>query len=391
MSNQTVLDTVINIRQQLLQPRYDKGELNGYIVLSPVLITQLKTLAAAGITENVIAVNKESVAIEKISPGVAGETKVPVTLYTRNISPAGYYETVQELIEDNPYSYPAGIFYVQEIRFISTGPNVPPVIDNYKDVLRFIEVLSMLSDYVISNIGEPKELVFFNKRKLSILMQYNQNALRPVPYLDQLLLQLQAAHDNEERKRIFVAELISFLLSFSTAERFVKLLTSLDAVYDNYLKSHLLYLEKFSYHDLKSKVDKDKLEYTKKIYATVNDIQSKLIAVPAAFLLVLAQFDFTNKTGFKNILITIGALLFSILLEVLLSNQFGVLKYIETEILQFNGELKNADTSIDLSAFINSFYDLKKIANRQRTYLWIFRIIVWLVPLFSLIMLVYKK
>ena len=45
-------------------------------------------------------------------------------------------------------------------------------------------------------------------------------------------------------------------------------------------------LKKFSYHDLKNEVDEDILDYTKKIYSTVNDIQTKLIAVPAAYLLI---------------------------------------------------------------------------------------------------------
>jgi hypothetical protein len=116
-----------------------------------------------------------------------------------------------------------------------------------------------------------------------------------------------------------------------------------------------------------------------------------MIAAPAAFLLVLAQFDITNPWSFKNIIITVGALLFSILLEVLLRNQFGVLHYVEREILQFKSELSNATTSIDLSEFIRSFAHLQSIANKQRIYLWIFRIIVWLVPLTALVLFFYKK
>ena len=224
-----------------------------------------------------------------------------------------------------------------------------------------------------------------------MLVQYNQNDLRRITFLNQLHTQLHEAHDKEERKSIFTSELISLLLPFPLQERFSKLLSSIDVVYDNYQKSHLLYLEKFSYHDLKSKVDKDKLEYTKKIYATVNDIQSKMIAVPAAFLLVLAQFDITDTWSLKNIIITIGAFLFSILLEVLLRNQFGVLHYVEREILQFQSELSNSVTSIDLSEFTKSFANLQSIANKQRVYLWIFRIIVWSVPLTAIILFFYKK
>src|SRR4051794_20049988 len=391
------LELLIHIRQQLIQPRYDKGELSGYLIPAPAVIEQLKALAAAGLTENIISLNGESVALDKLEdmdnngrdgsgtdrsrPVPSSESKIPIVLYTKNLQHCRYYETLNEFLEDNPYQYPTFLFYIQELHYLSVNEDVPPAIEEYKDVLQIIGLLTFISDYVIDNIGEPKEIVLFAKRKLNIIVQYNQNDLRRITFLSQLYIQLHEAHDKEERKSIFTSELISFLLPFPPNERFSKLLSSLDGVYDNYQKSHLLYLEKFSYHDLKSKVDKDKLEYTKKIYATVNDIQSKMIAVPAAFLLVLAQFDITDIWSLKNIIITVGAFLFSILLEVLLRNQFGVLHYVEGEILQFQSELSKSTTSIDLSEFTNSFTNLQSIANKQRVYLWIFRIIVWTVPL----------
>ena len=391
MTNHSVLDVVIKIRQQLIQPRYDKGELSGLILLSAAIADHLKILAAAGLSDSLLLVGKEYIDINKLQPATIAEVKVPLTIYTRHMPHARYYETLHEFAEDHPYSYPAGIFYIHELSFDTTNPSIPAALKNYKDVVRLIALLAGISDYITDNIGEPKGLVFFNKRKLVLPVIYHQHDLRNIDYLDQLTIQLQGAHDKEERKSIFISELISLLFPITEAERFGRLLASLDTVYENYLKSHLLYLEKFSYHDLKLKVDKDKLDYTKKIYATVNDIQAKLIAVPAAFLLVLAQFDLDNTTSFKNILITIGALLFSILLEVLLRNQFGVLKYIETEIFQFKGELKNSETSVDLTEFIKSFSDLERIARKQRIYLWIFRVIVWLVPLCSFVLLLYNK
>lgn len=395
------LELLIHIRQQLIQPRYDQGELSGYLIPALAIIEQLKTLAAAGLTENVVSINGESVTLDKLGDAdgrdssqpvpTAIETTIPVTLYTKNLRNCQYYETLNEFLESNPYQYPAFLFYIQELHYLSSSEDIPAAIAQYKDVLQLIELLTCISDYVIDNLGEPKEIVLFAKRKLNIIVQYNQNDLRHIGFLPQLHTQLYEAHDKEERKSIFTSELISSLLPFPPPDRFSRLLSSLDVVYDNYLKSHLLYLEKFSYHDLKSKVDKDKLEYTKKIYATVNDIQSKMIAVPAAFLLVLAQFDTADTWNLKNFIITAGAFLFSILLEVLLRNQFGVLHYVEREVLQFQSELSNSATSIDLSEFTKSFANLQSIADKQRIYLWIFRIIVWLVPSTAILLFFYRK
>lgn len=400
MNRNNDLDLLIHIRQQLVQPRYDKGELSGLLLPTANTIAQLKALAKAELTDDFVLLNGEYIALDKlveipddneVNPiTTIVDTKIPVTFYTHHLQHCRYYETINEFLQDNPYQYPTFLFYIQELHFLSVDENTPIAIAQYKDVLQLLNILIFISDYVIDNIGEPKEIVLFAKRKLNILVQYHQNDLRQIPYLNQLFTQLHEAHDKEERKSIFTAELVAFLFPFPPQERFSKLLSSLDVVYDNYLKSHLLYVEKFSYHELKSKIDKDKLDYTKKIYATVNDIQSKMIAVPAAFLLVLAQFDMTNPWSFKNIIITIGAFLFSILLEVLLRNQFGVLHYVEKEISQFEFELTTSTTSINLSEFTASFVQLQRIARKQRIYLWIFRVIVWLVPLTAIILFFLK-
>lgn len=391
MNHNPVLEALVSIRQQLLQPRYDKGELSGWLMLSPPLAAQLQTLATAGIAESVLPLNGTYVLLDALDVSAVPAAKVPLTLYTKNLAGAVYYETLHECIKHNPYTWPATQFYIHELGYTSGQPVMPPAVDMYQHVLQLIAILSAISDSVKDAIGEPKELVFFEKRKLHLPIVYSHYHLRSVPFLPKLHIQLCDAHDKEERRNIFKAELVSLLYALPPHERFGTLLGGLDGVYDNYLKSHLLYLEKFSYHDLKLKADKDKLEYTKKIYATVNDIQSRLIAVPAAYLLVLAQFDYANAASAKNALIALGALLFSVLLDVLLRNQFGVLKYIETEILHFRTELTNADTSIDLSQVIDSFADLQHTANKQRLYLRIFRVVVWLVPLTAMVLMAAYK
>ncbi|MES1249554.1 MAG: hypothetical protein ABUL46_02675, partial [Chitinophaga rupis] len=98
------------------------------------------------------------------------------------------------------------------------------------------------------------------------------------------------------------------------------------------------------------------------------------------------QFDFTGASIVKNVLLAIGAVLFAILLEILLTNQFGVLKYIESEVKQVQQKLTNKDTSLDLTEFVASFGNLDKLSTRQRVYLWIFRGIVWSIPISTVIM-----
>src|SRR3954471_4374206 len=131
MNHNKDLDLLIHIRQQLIQPRYDKGELSGYLIPAPAVIEQLKTLALAGLTENVISLNGESIALDQLNgrdrsrPVPTSGTKIPVVLYTKNLQHCRYYETLNEFLEENPYQYPVFPFYIRELDYLSAAENVP--------------------------------------------------------------------------------------------------------------------------------------------------------------------------------------------------------------------------------------------------------------------------
>src|SRR3954464_8805795 len=118
MNHNKDLDLLIHIRQQLIQPRYNKGELSGYLIPAPAVIEQLKVLAAAGLTESVVSINGESISLDKLNdsgryrsrPVPTTETKIPIVLYTKNLQHCRYYETLNEFLEDNPYQYPTFLF-----------------------------------------------------------------------------------------------------------------------------------------------------------------------------------------------------------------------------------------------------------------------------------------
>src|SRR3954464_4007273 len=110
MNHNKDLDLLIHIRQQLIQPRYNKGELSGYLIPAPAVIEQLKALAAAGLTESVVSINGESVSLDKLDdgrdrsgrdssrpvPATVTDTKIPIVLYTKNLLHCRYYETLNE-------------------------------------------------------------------------------------------------------------------------------------------------------------------------------------------------------------------------------------------------------------------------------------------------------
>lgn len=390
--NNSSLQSTVRIRSQLSAIEVDNGQITGTIVITNSNIDDLKHLAENSIIEDTITFDgKTTIAINKVILNNDQSYETQITLLTQNLVEERYYEHLNDFLSACQYLFPNYTFYIHDLKSFSTDFPLNTELLKFKDVLQLIDLLTLIADFTQENTGEPKTFMFFDKKKLIVPLIFNRNHCRLIPYLDSLRNQLTSDHDKDQRITIFKNEMISSIFEFKEDDRFGNLLFKLDEIYDSYLKSHLLYIEQFSYHDLKSEIDEDKLEYTKKIYNTVNDVQTKLIAVPAAFLLVLSQFDFTGENFYKNLFITIGSLLFSILLEILLSNQFGLLRYIEKEIVHFTNQLKNKETSIDLSEFIRSFADLDPIVISQRCYLWIFRIVVWSVPLLSLTMMLIFK
>jgi hypothetical protein len=383
---------LVAIRKQLITPKYEKGELSGSLLVTAQTLSQLQALAGAGVVEDIIVVNGSSVSLQKVMVEQGQEQTVPVTLYTKNVPGSAYYEDLAGFVQAHQTGLPKGDYYIHELAYFSSSQQpLPTALAQFQEVSELVTLLCMIADYVQDEVGEPQKIILFQKRKLVIPVLFHRNNLRKIDFLAELRTELCDAHDKEERKSIFKTELVATLFEVPEEERFSKLLENARTLYDQYIKSHLLYLDKFSYHDLKSEVDNDKLDYTKKIYGTVNDIQTKLIAVPAAFLLVLSQFDISGKDHFKNSLIVVASILFSVLLEILLTNQFGVLRYLDKEILQFKAMLKNKDTELDLNEFIQSFGDLDPIIKKQRAYLWLFRIITWSVPLTALIMWIVSR
>ncbi|PSD44222.1 hypothetical protein C7E23_03090 [Elizabethkingia anophelis] len=63
------------------------------------------------------------------------------------------------------------------------------------------------------------------------------------------------------------------------------------------------YLANFSFNKIKLELDNSVLEYSKSIRSIINDSQTKLVAIPAAFVLGVSQIDFANPFLLKNFLI----------------------------------------------------------------------------------------
>jgi hypothetical protein len=198
MSN-SVLNTVIKVRQGLKNVQSDNGQISGNITVTQANIDDLKKLADAFIIEDTIVLDSKTLSIEKLSldPGDAYDSAI--TLLTLNLDKESYFESLGDFINAHPYEYPPHPFYIQDLKFTSSATDLHPELIKYKSVLSLIELLSTIADYVQEHTGEPKTLIFFDKKKISVPLVFNRNYCRQIAFLEELKNQLTSDHDKDQR------------------------------------------------------------------------------------------------------------------------------------------------------------------------------------------------
>jgi hypothetical protein len=110
-------------------------------------------------------------------------------------------------------------------------------------------------------------------------------------------------------------ELVEFLDGLEDEVKFSYLIRNFELYFDKSIATYNYYLRNFSYNKLKLEIDSKAIEFNQKLQAVINDSQTKLIAIPTAFVLVLSSLDYEKINSHKNIIASLGLFIFSILLQ----------------------------------------------------------------------------
>lgn len=369
------LDSFIVIRNKLFDCKISSNEIEGWINPNSIDIQLLQELAELQYVDQFVETSTGNKSIEDIKEG----NKIKLRMYPLQLSEEKFYETVTDLVKFSNQSYPVERFYVFSQKFDSSSPDKPLEILRYENVTKLISFLNSICDY-----SNDKQLVFFQNRQLSLITEYNVNELVDISDLDITITHVRDSVYSDERKIIFINELIAKLKDEPENLRFGKLISSFGILSKNYKKSHNLYLEKYSYTKFKSELDKEIIEYSKKIQSVINDAQAKLVAIPAAFLLIIGQFDLTGSKFYFNIALIISSFVFAILLEVLISNQYSALEFIKDDVNRFKNSIDDKKVEILAEDFSLVFFKIKGLYDKQKVYLNVIRGLIWLTPFFAI-------
>jgi hypothetical protein len=297
--------------------------------------------------------------------------RIVFSLYRLN--QAGYYETSDVFVRKNKIISPAS-YYIQNIGFQNSEHTF---IKKYHALINFIQSIGDLSKYKEESPDITTCVIICEQKALILPIIYSGE---DVVNIDFPIEEMNYATElfkkkNSEEKLLFINELMEFLSNVTEENRFVYLLHNFNEYYSKSIDSFQYYIRNFSYNKLKSELDNAILDYSKKIQSVINDAQSKLIAIPAAFVLAAANIEFDNILSIKNIAILISLYIFALLIGIFLDNQSSVLNMIDINIQSYKGTF-GGNGNVVKDAFILVDKELIKQKNR----LLITQFINWGIP-----------
>lgn len=297
--------------------------------------------------------------------------RIVFSLYRLNQT--GYYETSDVFVRKNKIISPAS-YYIQNIGFQNSEHIF---IKKYHTLINFIQSIGDLAKYKEESPDITTCVIICEQKALILPIIYSGEDVVNIDFpIEEMNYATELfKKNNSEEKLLFINELMEFLSNVTEENRFVYLLQNFNEYYSKSIDSFQYYIRNFSYNKLKSELDNAILDYSKKIQSVINDAQSKLIAIPAAFVLAAANIEFDNILSIKNIAILISLYIFALLIGIFLNNQSSVLNMIDINIQSYKGSF-GGNGNVVKDAFILVDKELIKQKNR----LFITQFINWGIP-----------
>lgn len=256
----------------------------------------------------------------------------------------GYFDTFSSFIQKNKTALKQDEFYVRDIDALYQGDKKQHGnLDAYFKNIALITLLREVADYE-KQIGSDLELFFYKAEKgLTLNINYLVENLDGLflNKLNDLKTQFSSSHDREERKQIFINELINLL---NDENSYVVLLVKWEVLINNYEKSFKLYLEGFSFDKIKTASTHYLQELTDRIFDQINKATTNIFIVPAAYIFLIKSFELTGGL-LQNVLLLVTAFIFSLIMHrVVFANMCENLNVIKSDIASFREKIQETES-----------------------------------------------
>ncbi|ANI89709.1 hypothetical protein A9P82_10660 [Arachidicoccus ginsenosidimutans] len=344
-----------------------------------------------GCIEEIQDVEKNILAIDDVKIGAT----LSVELIKYQIQKFGYYDRIESFILNNKYSHPDE-FYIKEINVFSNEKDRNDFLKNYFLLISLINNLESLAKFKL----EDDNMILFimqEKSAVELPLIYNHEAVISISqenrnYIEKFIDDLNRGY--QERKIMYIKELIDFLNETNLSHRFEYLIKYFDVFYLQCKAAFEFFLSDFSYNKLKLEIENSLLNFSKNIRSIINDSQSRLIAIPAAFIVSYTQLDLIKALSLKNLFVIIASIIFSLLIEIFIRNQESALDILNDDINSYKETFKirnasiinNENKTVD-KIITDSFTKINSELSRQKCYLSFIRIVNWSISIFLVILL----
>lgn len=279
------------------------------------------------------------------------------------ITSTGVYADIEHYLSANIRRLndsPSKPFYLFDLKYyFSPSSPLHPTLEKVFNIANLFNKFQGIADtYGVE--GNSSYLIFVGKSNLKIKSFYEVNILEQD--LKNISCFIKEFIENEFHKedRILAVKNALHQTYKNQDISLTTFLTKFDIFYRTVKGNFQLYLDKFSFDDLKNEFEETRREYTLKINKIFSEMQNQLLTLPIATVLAAGQISKyeTISDFIKNSLILFGIVIFCVLLLMLVSNQRDSLTTIKKEIEVKKAEFDNSKESDHRDLFLNIYQQL---------------------------------
>ena len=307
----------------------------------------------------------------------------------------GFYDTYENFILKNKYEFSQNAFYILEDKIYSKDKN-NIFIRKMEIFYYFINSIKGIAKHTFGDFDILNAVISNEKQSVVISFEYSYKDIQNLN--DEQLKKIDDISNtingnNLEKRNLYINEFIDFLQN-KQSDNFKIVLENISELQENCCSAYQYYISNFSSNKLKFEINTKVIDYTTKIQNIINDAQTRLITIPSAFVLAGLALDFNQwnlMLSLKNVITIASLFIFCILIQLFLSNQKAILRIIDDDIKDFKTSFKISNSIIE------KFNCVDETLKKQRIRLRIITILLWLIPIFFVLLLIisvcilYKK
>jgi hypothetical protein len=264
----------------------------------------------------------------------ATETSVTVELDVPSGESAYFVRNLQDLLKAPQFRHRRpGQLYLADQRTLVPDETSQDVA-KYEEAIAFADLCKAAADHAENRTGELILIFLYPDDKLEIPIKYDPDDLGALTDVQGLRSELDEQPNVAVKHTLFRGAIRETVGALPEDDRFAALCLRFAELRKRYRTSLELYLKEFSFESKREELEKIKREYLGKINGAVDNIHARLIALPAAVVIVANQLRPATGAAdvVHNTVVLLGALVFTGLMMMIAGNQRHHLEAIWTEI-----------------------------------------------------------